>query len=645
MGPYPSFSIYQRPYARALLAASALALVLLYIGKLIPASNLWLNAIEEEASRDFNAMLGRRSVYDWSVILTSTDRWILLSILAGLISIFVEGWFTRGRHYGRLFGYALFAIILTMLTEEAGDKISDLVEHRDSPWVVLDGLTDLRKSYDDEAIEMPEECGFPDENVMGWSCLVALLFLRAPRTSMLTLATLMIYLGAHLAMGTRWLLDMLTAAAAGPALGAAALIAFERPLHWLERKSEEGFLFTFWRSLAESERLRRPPHDASQAAGVIYRKPRIVERQHREHYWHRLVRREVLPALNIPADRYRLLHSPPGGQLQAFRASPYVRFLVSANKEVIIVKAAWRLGGFFYRRGRTARYALSAKYNVALERLGLPVPRLYWSKEGVTHLGLRRYCLLVEEFIDGWPVETSNPNEVIAAMRVLARLHGHTRESWGNLLDTRPHARGQFIWQELRPRVYVALREFGRWYDRAWTADHSHQIWKLIESEAARILDDSTVTFRLTHGDVTPRNFLVSGEDIVLVDLITLRFDLCGAEIIKAAIGLAHLQGDLRHLAWQTYFEAAGEERWREFRKQSRLALMVYLLRELAHLRAGGLREGEKPADPAQIVRWLESISAACEESWGDLPADADWQKISTFFQQPIEAALTEPAL
>jgi hypothetical protein len=637
MKPYPSLSVYQRSYAYGALGISAAVLLALFVLKLLPATNAWLIAAEEGATRSFNALLGRRSVLDWAVILSSSDEWIIFCFVIGLVSLLVEGWLTRTRHYGRLFGFALFTVALTVATEEMGDKISDLIEHRDSPWVVLSGLTDLREIHEDgeEAIDMPDECGFPDENVMGWSCLAILLLLRAPRTAVFTLVTLAIYLGAHLAMGTRWMLDMTTALFAGPLIAGAALVTLDRPVNWLERKTEEGFLLVFWRSLATVEGLRGQPRAEGETPDDPFRRPRLAQMKLRERQWHRLVRREVLPTLNISFEEYRLLRHPPGEHGSEVRPSPYVRFLVAPNREILVVKSAWRFGTFFHQPGRVARYATSARYNVALERLGLPVPRLYWSKEGTRTGGLRRYSLLIEEFIDGRPLDTTNETEIRKAMGLIARLHSNTRASWGSLLDTEPNARGQFIWQQLRPRVYVAMREMSRWYGKNWPNDLTYRTWKLFEEEAERALSGSAA-FRLTHGDVTARNFLVAGERIVMIDFITLAFDLVGVEIIKAAVGLTREDPALRRAAWISYFEAAGPERWQEFLKQSKLSVLLYFLRELSHRRAGGVQKGKKPANPEEILSWLQSVSQESASLWGTQSAETDWESLTRMLEGSV---------
>lgn len=642
MKPYPSISIHYRSYGRILLVSAAVALVVLFIAKLLPGPNAFLIGLEESATRAFNAMLGRRSVLDWSVIIASSSEWVVWSLIAGIVSLLIEGWLTRTRHYGRLFGFALFAVFLTIVTEELGDTMSDVIEHRDSPWVVISGLTDLRAMYDDDPIEMPSECGFPDENVMGWTCLAVLLILRAPRTAILVITTLLIYVGAHLAMGTRWLLDMATAFGAGSLIAGAVLVGGERPIRWIERKTEEGFLYAFWRSLATTQGLRGHPRPEGAPESETFRKPRLQHAKRRDRFWHALIRREVLPALNIPASEYRLQADPPFTRGKVKRTSPYVRFLSAPGREIFVVKAAWRFGWVGYRRGRIARYETSARYNVALDRLGLPVPRLYWSRESYTFPGMQRYCILVEEFIDGHPLDTENLDEIRPAMALLAKLHSNERENWGNLLDTRPNARGQFIWHSLRPQIYTMAREMSRWYGKQWPAELTYQIWKFIEAEAETVLSDASVPFRLIHGDVTANNLLVAERGVVMIDFITLKFDLAGPEIVKAVVGLTREDPSLRPAAWRTYFESAGEERWQKFLKQSKLAFLLYAMREISHRRAGGTQKGRKPENPEDILRWLSFAADRAQQWFGATPEETDWDAITAFLDSPVQKSLAQ---
>lgn len=640
MGKRKRLSSFYRAYGKAILIGGVASFVALYAFLLLPATDQALFAFERRVSRALNGALLVSPMWDWTLIFASSKPWIYLSMAFCIFVMCVEGWLRRAKDFGRVFGYALFVVGLTALAEIAGDKISDALV-RDSPWSQMEDLVDLREKYDDEdLLDMNDETGVPDEDVVGWSCLLFLLLIRLPRTATAGFVFFSLHILAQISVGNRWLWDMVSAICLGASFAGTGLILLRGVALNFERESERVFVSRFWRLLpqvrdGDRERLPRLGARANVALDEnLLSKPRNYRR-----LWKHAVEKAVVPLFNVRGGPCDLLSRPPGELGKKWRPSGNVRFLQLPTGEVLVVKLVVAAGLPWRRPTLIKRYMSNAECNLALERLGLPAPRLYWMREGPAYLGFGRFFLLVEECLDGRTIDSKNHALLGECMKLLARIHAERRASWGPLTDSAPRPPAQFIWQEMRPETLYMLRRIERRARAAWPDELAERIWALFEARAKALLADPARQFRLTHGDVGVRNFMDCGGRIRIIDFVTVGFGLAGAEIIRAVHTLTDGGPNRRRLAWEAYFEAAGEERWREFLQEANLGLARHALRELAHGRARGLKEGAALPDAQALYDWIESLINLPAEAWGERPSGTDWDRIAAMvFDAPAAA-------
>jgi hypothetical protein len=254
--------------------------------------------------------------------------------------------------------------------------------------------------------------------------------------------------------------------------------------------------------------------------------------------------------------------------------------------------------------------------------------------------GLRRYILIVEEFVHGRALDTADPKVAAAAMRLLARLHENKRLSGGPLAEPEGAPPEKYIWSVQHPRVMAYLSRLQRAYGPAWPADLTDRVWRWMEAPMFDLAGRDGIAFRLTHDDVSPNNFLQTADGIRMLDLLTMKYAWVGPELIQAALAFGDDSPQSRSAVWQVYFQEAGEGRWREFLRQSGVAAGLFVLRELAQGRAFLPSGADALPDPEWLAARLRRIICDSAELWGDSPAQTDWSRLADLFGQPLDPAL-----
>lgn len=616
--------------------------------------NLWIHRIEHQAFYLLNGTLGVSFGWDWLMIIAASRLWLNLFILIVLCLAIIEGWRLRQRYLGRHFGYLIFAVAISILADETADLINDAIK-RPAPCSELKHISDsvsstlkikayslnvkppqlesyknLRAMYKTHLLPSSDN-DVLDERTAGWFCLTLLLFLVFPKTAAVAFGLLLLSIFANLAKGYQWLLGEIGSLCLGSIGAGLSLLFLRHPLRWLERKAEEIFVTLFSKSLLEKTLIFSSLREEEIKSITAWLQQIALKRLiSRESFWDRLIRRKVLPLLNVHPSTFSLSSQPEIQTGLKIRPSPYVRFLKLPDGRMFVVKVVSRLGGVFHRSGRIARYKHSARCNLFLEQLQLPVPRVFWVEEGINTFGLRSHFFMIEEFINGRPLNPSNESEIKEAMHLLALLHNHTSQLWGTVFSHDLHPRQDYILHYIRPRVSYYLHKIKRTAGISFSQEEHMQLWSLFKEETTEVIAKASISFRLTHGDVTPRNFLVCNDGTLrLIDFTTVRYDLCGEEIIKSAVSLTRRYCDKTHIVWKYYFDRAGAERWAEFKLQARLAFALFALRELAHQRALWDKKNNYVPSPEKIWYWLQQLF--CDEYleiWGETPAETNWDAI-----------------
>lgn len=615
------------------LGVSTTALLTLYVIGLFPLEEAPQSTFGEGGIRGLNRSLGRNPLWDWTLLVLSSSYGVYGCILIIGYVLALLAWRRRFEDYGRLFGYGALAGVLAFVAQEVGDEISDIFPTPEAPLLRLDDLIDLRRFYGLGWHDLQDRTHTPEENILGWGFLILFLLPRAGVAAAAAFILLILHGMAKAVIGMDWLLSMGVSALIGAAMGGAALVVLPGVIAWTERKAEEIFVLRFWHMFSRA--ARRPgarPELRSPARESPLSRVKNLRTLRRNLLWVELIEREVLPLFpGAPAD-IRLETSPPG---DADTWSPYVRFLTLPGEETYVVKAAWRFGGPLRRAGRLDRYLLAARHQRALEELQFPVPRLYWVREGLAWVGLLRYVVLVEEYIQGRPLDATADDETAEAMDLLARLHAQTAERWGPLSGRRGFSAEHYLLAELRREVLYDLRRIGRLSDRPWPEAAYDRLWRAFERRGRALLETGTPPFRLVHGDVTARNFIRSARRLRMIDFADVAFHWAGAEIIKAAMTLSGRDPARCGAAWRRYFETAGPDRWREFQAEASLGLARAALRELAHGRALGFRSGAAPPSSETVGRWMEALLTLPDAVFGERPELTSWEKLLPLVYDP----------
>ncbi len=630
---HPPLKTTYRRYGSRMLAWNVGALVFMYFVMLTPPFEDWMSDVEEAFTFGLNGFMLTDAGWDWTALSFASTFWRFLTLGVAVVGIIWEGKRILQRDYGRVFAFALFAAGLSFITEEVSDTVSDTIR-RPPPRKVLPGLLDAPKFYKSD-LAMPDETGLPDENVAGLACLWFLLLIRLPLTSRALIAMTFIHGIGQISIGHRWFLDMLSAVFFGGSFAGFSLWYGARGIVWGEQVGERVFLADFWHLLPTVARRAIGKKNASSPAALaqwptlLDQRDRSARRRIREKVWKIIVEREILPLFNLsPMDSYSLNRQPTGEPHPRWKSSPFVRFLELKNGEVHVVKLAWKFGGNWHRSGRIRQYAAGAKCNLALARLGLPVPQIVWTCENTLWRGVIRYFALVEEFIPGRPLDSSRAEEVEKAIRLLAQMHSHERSYWGPLTAIQEDARESFIWKCLRPDVLFCLGRASERIGDSWGSSIHGRIWERFETEACDLMFSRSPRLRLTHGDVGVRNFMLSDSGVRMIDFLTVGYSLAGLDILRAVHTLTDDAPDMKRFAWINYFKSAGKGRWDEFLSHANLTLCWFALRELAQGRIDH-RQIHGAESAVAVYDWICSLFDLDPSVWGNAPEDTDWTTIS----------------
>lgn len=625
---------------------SAVRVIVLSVTSLIALTAVVVNPFSEKAVVDLesevivflNGLLGNSRIWDWFIILGAHSG-IFFGLMILLLAVFaVEGWRIRRRDYGRVYGYGLLVILLALVVGLAIDVFSYRLAQRSAPWTVLGGLDDLRNFYTTDFLAMSLRDGYVDGNLVGWCCAVVLLWNRATRTARVMLGIVLLHGFSEVSLGEQWPIAHLLALLIGAAIGGAGLLRLEGVFAQAERHMADFFVARAWRQLTpEKLRVGSSPMKSESARVVVVGSDLHKRNRAARRIWLRLVYREVIPVVSLQSGEYILSRTPPHEVKTPFKPSRFVRFIRSPRGEVFVVKAAWRWSFPFVVPKRIRRYRLHARNTLALERLKFPVPRLYWVREGLLNFGLRRYFLLVEEYLPGRPLDRTSYEEASQAIYLLAQLHENKRIGWGAISETGKTSVEAYAWTYLRPRLMYSLHRISRYYGSTWPSDLSTRVWGWFESKIFKMMESDCPPFRLIHGDVTRNNFLRSGDSVKMIDLLTLRYDWVGWEIIRATISFSQKTDHWRSEIWQTYFREAGNARWREFLRHSGVSVGCYVLWEYAHQRAFAFEKDIHPGDPERFASRLYTLMHD-ESIWGATPEETRWDKLDQLLDRPLGA-------
>lgn len=622
--------------ADAIIGVALLGLSLISLLAAFPTTRSAMIAVESSLTLALNDTLGLFAPWDWFVILGAHPG-ILFAAMGSLLALFsIEGWLIRRSDYGRLYGYGLLVLLLAFGVGLVVDVVSFRLAQRISPWMVLGGVDDLRRFYTTDFLSMSTADGYVDGNLVAWSCAAVFLWNRARRTASVMLAFVTLHGFSEIALGEQWPVAHVLAVLIGMAIGGVGLLRHDALFAQAERHMEDFFVARAWRRLTPVTLRAEPSTPASLTSRVLLNRPRGPRgRQETERLWLRLIEREVLPVVSLQPGDYVLTRHPPLDLETRFKRSRYVRFLRTPRGEVFVVKAAWRWSSPLAPAGRILRYRLHARNAIALERLQFPVPRLYWVREGFMNFGLRRFFLLVEEFVPGRPLDRKSFDEVSGAIRLLAQLHENKRLAWGPISEAGTASVEQYIWTSLRPRIMYSLARLQKQYGSDWPPDLGPRVWGWFEAAAFRLAGPDGVPFRLTHGDVTRNNFLVAPDGMKMLDLLTLSYEWAGSEILKSCISFSHAQNDRRRDLWIAYFREAGDARWREFLRQSGVAAGFHLLREFAQGRAFASADPAALPAPDAFARRLHFLLTDVA-LWGASPDQTDWTTLDALLNRPL---------
>lgn len=607
------------------------------LGAFAPARDFLLHE-ESWLVLTLNESLEEYQLLDWFVIFWAHPG-VLTATMAMLLAAFaIEGWRIRRKDYGRIYGYGFLVLLVTLGFALAVDRLSLRIAPRTAPWLALGGVEDLRQFYTTEFLSMTRLDGFVDGNLVAWSCAMVLLWNRARRLALMVAAFMALHAFSEIALGEQWPLAHLLAVTVGAGVGGVGLWRLEDIFARAEREMESFFVARAWRQLTPSGLGDVRPVAATRSKVVFGRSGREGRLRGDERLWRRLIQRQVLPVISLEAGNYTVTRDPLTPERAPIKRSRYVRFVRTPREETFVVKAAWRWGMSLSPPRRIVRYRLHARNAIALERLQLPVPRVYWVHEGWMSPALRRYIVIVEEYVQGRPLDRNSFDEAVAAMRLLAQLHENKRVGWGPISAEGSASSEEFVWTYIRPRVMYALERCRQQFGTAWPADLSPRIWGWFETAAFRLLGREGIPFRLTHGDVTPDNFLISSGRLKILDLLTMGYEWGGWEAIKATMVFSRKHKDWRGALWQAYFHEAGEGRWREFLRHCGLSAGFFILRELAQGRAFSMRRGRELPPPEQLARRLKRIIQSGPSEWSVRPEATDWEAIGQLFHEPIGA-------
>lgn len=176
---------------------------------------------------------------------------------------------------------------------------------------------------------------------------------------------------------------------------------------------------------------------------------------------------------------------------------------------------------------RFARLSELADLTVWLAERGAPVSAPILTPDGNSHAESGGTFLVLQELIEGDPLEVANADQVRAAGAVLARLHGE--------LALYPHADplGQ---SAMTPSGSLPVRV------TSWLDAQPHHISSPLLTSMRRLMDAAPtepMPTQLLHGDYRAANILCAGARVLaIIDFEEARFDHPIAELARSAVML-----------------------------------------------------------------------------------------------------------
>lgn len=627
---------YYKKNGIILLSFGLIGLSLMY-GLLLyyPSEDRILN-FERDIAVSLNKSVAHNAIWDWTVQIASSRFFLMLSYVIAVGSVITWSWLRRTQDLGRVLGYAVWVLLWALLAQEVGNEISNFIQ-RDPPRVATNELSNLHLLYS-QTPDASAKTGVPDAHVLGIVCMALLLTIRARAVGLSIFPILLFHIVGQLSVGNRWLLDILGATLFGSVFAGGGLVLLARPLSKLERASEDLFLRRFWSWMPTTFECTANPEEF-RSEKLIPTEVQFTSEQklRKERYFRSVIAREVLPLFNVTMNSVQVLQQPEGELGDDWKGSSSVRYLKLPSNEIFVLKLAQAIWGLHSRSGRIQRAIRHARSNLALERLGMPVPRLYWLSEGRSPTRLVRHIIVVEEYLQGRTLIPDDETDILEAMGMLAKLHDNLGTGWGALAHTSTASAASYLWNELRPRTLYMINRIASWYGPHWPDGLTDRIWNLFREQYEIAMADGPPHFRLIHGDVGVRNLMRTSKGIYMIDFTTVRFDIPGAEIIRSVNSLTKRNPVMRQLAWSAYFSAASRTRWHEFLRTANFDLARFALRELAHHRALGLRPNSHPPDASKIHSWLVEIFSLDASDWGISHEETNWNQIAALLFDPLE--------
>jgi len=571
--------------------AGGCILIMLWVCSVYEPSSWGLQRIDRAVFLALNSTLGLQATWDWTVMFASGARWYYL--FAGFAFAFAvaQAWITRRQHYGKAFGIMIFAVAVMFTAEEWADQLSDRVM-QPSPMSTLQ-FTDIGEMRDADFANYRRKSPVPDENSVALAALSLILLPRLPWGAFVSALGLMTYVLATMTFGRQWFFIHLGSIAGGVTFAGFALVGLRSVLRWLERESERVAIAIAWRHLSGLKDDDMAEREGEEA--------RTMRKSDARDFWQHLVENDVLPLLQPGTIDYEILERSPS-RPEASPTSRYVRFLRLASGEVVVIRAASRFGGLFHRGQRVRRLLRSARTNLLLERLGVPVPRTLWAHESPSKYGLSRLVIVVEEFKQGSPMPTDRLDALGDMAGMLARLHAQTCARWGEVTEASRRPRAQYLIGWLRPKLVFWARRANAHHSLGWSELRIDQLVDRILDSARTLLTEDSSPFRLIHGDMWQGNVLWNGPGQVhLIDFNTARFDFVAMELVPSFFLSMRERPEWLNQVWREYRRHAPPAIAEEFRRQAHVALACYALQRIA-------KAHNAPPRDIDAATWIEDL-------------------------------------
>ncbi len=573
-----------------------------------------------------NDSLEKNPVWDWTILTTSSNLFIITGLVITALFILIEGWNKRKINYGRIYTIPLLSIIIGLIILFASAELNDYIS-TPAPWL-LPGYDDILDNYNVNFKHLHKESWFPDDTIITVSFIIFFCGSISIATSLILLFFLLFHIIANITLGTVWPTTEAASFLIGSLTGGLLLYLFHPLIRKLDPNIEFIFLFCFSKHVINAKDKNLIESKNPELANKLM-KIKNLNSLTKESFWNYLMNNVVFPILS-ESDKSLLIYSvPPNENKEKIRASKYVKFLCYDKNPVYVIKAARTLGGFFVKPGRVAKYINEAKINLKLYTLGIPVPRIHYAHEGFMNAGFTKYFVSIEQYVNASPIDINNEEDIDKAIEIIINLHSFYSESWGSAIEKNNHSIKDYIVIMLRRQFLYYLKKTEIFWGVSFDESEIGTIWHQLCSHTSKVFDSDKIKFRLIHGDITPRNILADkNKKVTLIDLQTVKYDLFGTEVIKSAISLANKSSEASSKLWIKYFAKSAPDRWNEFKAQSNLVFALYGLREFAHGRTFIESKHSEAIDKEIIIRWIKNLLNPPEDLWGKSPRETNWERI-----------------